>query len=61
MIKNVAYMRVLVGGSSYTSEWVNGCPSILLNGEPDSVVVRNDVGNLIAYYHFKNNDYRGSI
>jgi hypothetical protein len=51
-MENTAYFRGLLDRSIFW-EHVNGCPTLLIDSEPAMVVVKNSVGRLVIYLHWK--------
>jgi hypothetical protein len=51
-MKGTAYYRGLLDRSIFW-EYVNGCPTLLIDSEPAMVVVKNSVGRLVIYLHWK--------
>lgn len=58
MVEHIGYWRVLINRGSVYKEFVNGCPTLLSESEPAFVVIRNTVGQLVAYYHWKSEGAR---
>lgn len=52
-MNKTAYWKATMGLSAVANEWVNGCPTLLIDSEPAFVVRKNALGRLVVYAHFK--------
>jgi len=52
-LNNIAYLRSIVGGPSWSKEFVNGCPSLTIDAEPSLVVRLLPTGKLEQFTHYR--------